>query len=340
MKRTGDMEKVRKDIIYKDRYRILRKIGEGGAGKVYMAIDESDGRAVTIKFLKGDCLRSSGKQSAYGEAAILEKLDHIAIPKVIEAYEDCFILEYIPGNSLDKVIKNKGKLSEKEAVRIVKEILDILGYLHGRTEPVIYRDLKPSNIVLKPDGHVSLIDFGASREYRQGDEADTSNLGTFGFAAPEQFGNLGQTDPRTDIYCLGKTLEQIIRRRPTPELGVIIDKCTRPDRDDRFTSCREIEEALDNCPAKILRRRIMHFIKLSFMAAAAAVLIAFTASHFESVRSYAAYDARTRIPAVRTRLGYARIRIKGLVMDRLGIDIDEEIPAIEFFRDEYIETKR
>ena len=170
------MEKVRKDIIYKDRYRILRKIGEGGAGKVYMAIDESDGRAVTIKFLKGDCLRSLGKQSAYGEAAILEKLDHIAIPKVIEVYEDCFILEYIPGNSLDKVIKNKGKLSEKEAVRIVKEILDILGYLHGRTEPVIYRDLKPSNIVLKPDGHVSLIDFGASREYRRGDDADTSNL--------------------------------------------------------------------------------------------------------------------------------------------------------------------
>ncbi len=334
------MQVQRKDIIFKDRYRILRKIGEGGTGRVYMAIDETSGKAVTVKCLKGDGDVAAGKQGVCDEAAILEKLDHRAIPKVIEVYEDCFVLEYVPGNSLDKVIKNRGRFSEKEAVRIVKEILDIMGYLHGREEPVIYRDLKPSNMVLKPDGHVSLIDFGASRLYQKGDEADTSNLGTFGFAAPEQFGNLGQTDPRTDIYCLGKTLEQIIRRRPTPELGVIIDKCTRPDRDDRFTSCREIEEALDSYPAKILRRRMLHFIKLSLMAAAAAVVISFTANNYESVRSYAAYDARARIPAVRTRLGYAKIRIKGFVLDRFGIDIDEEIPEIEVFRDEYVETDK
>ena len=86
----------------------------------------------------------------------------------------------------------------------------MLGYLHSRVPPIIYRDMKPANIMLKPDGNLTLIDFGTAREFKERNLADTTCLGTVGYAAPEQFGGMGQTDARTDIYCLGATLYHLI----------------------------------------------------------------------------------------------------------------------------------
>ena len=143
-------------------------------------------------------------------------------------------------------------------IRWGKQLCDVLGYLHRQQPPIIYRDMKPSNVMLQPDGNVMLIDFGTAREYKTGNQEDTINIGTVGYAAPEQYGGMGQSDARTDIFCLGVTLYQLVTgQNPceppyllspirywnealSPELEDIIMKCTQPDAEDRYQSCEEL----------------------------------------------------------------------------------------------------
>lgn len=317
---------IKNESIYRERYRILRKIGEGGSSEVYMAIDIKSGEPVTIKMIRNGNLCGSDVQLLIREETkVICYLDHPAIPRVLDIFEDAFVLEYIPGNSLEKVIESCGKMSEKVSVRIAKELLDILSYLHGLETPVIYRDLKPANIIIKPDGHVALIDFGAARFYERGKGEDASNIGTFGYAAPEQFGNLGQTDPRTDIYCFGRTMEQIVKGHITRELQAVIDNCTMPDREDRFSSCREIRRALDKYPRQVLVGRIKQNLKIAGISAAAAVVITASFNNAAAVRSYAAEDAERRLPAVRERMGNAGIRLRSDMEERFGSTIADEV---------------
>ena len=314
---------MKNESLYRGRYRVLRKLGEGGSSTVYMGVDNKSGRAVTIKRFKDAVLNGSDiVESVREETAILRKLNHTAIPKVLAVYEDSFVLEHVPGSSLEKVLKKKSGLQEKEAVRIGLELLDILRYLHGLDRPVIYRDLKPANIIVRPDGHVALIDFGAAREYRPEEAADTLNLGTCGYAAPEQYGSLGQTDDRTDIYCFGRTMTQMLSGRSvSPELLAIIDKCTRPDRQDRFGSDREIKRALQGYPKKVRIRRALKGFKLAVVAGVLAAVVTLTATYYDTVRAYAAEDARARIPAVKERLGNAGIRINTILLEEFGLEI-------------------
>ena len=328
------MEFLRNESIYRDRYRILRRLGEGGSSVVYMAVDQESGLPVTVKIIKD--MAFCGKDAAEivkEETRLLARMDHPSIPKLVETYEDAFVLEYIPGNSLEKVLKargkgrkgahsvnggheTRGKMREKDAVSVALEILEILKYLHGLKQPVIYRDLKPSNVMIKPDGHVALIDFGAARIYSDRGLEDTLNLGTSGFAAPEQYGSLGQTDTRTDIYCFGKTLLQMVGEKSSPELLQIIDKCTRPDREDRFTSCDEIEQALRKYPLKKFFNTAVKNLRLAAAAALIALVVSFGVSHYDAVVSYAASDAEIRMPAVKERLGNAGVRIKELLEEK------------------------
>ncbi|MBQ7657887.1 MAG: serine/threonine protein kinase [Butyrivibrio sp.] len=310
-------------ILYRDKYRIKRKLGEGGSSVVLMGIDERKGRAVTIKQIKRDAY-GTGEISLMmeDEAGMLTELDHPAIPRLIEAYDDAFVLEYVPGNSLEKYVKHKGFLKEKEAVALGLELLDIMSYLHLGKRPVVYRDLKPSNIIVRPDGHLSLIDFGAARYYESGADSDTQNLGTGGFAAPEQYGNLGQTDPRTDIYCFGRTLLQIMGGKCSPELMMIIEKCTRPDREERFNDCNEIMDALRKYPKYVRRNTLLRNAKYTCVAATLAMALSLGLTHYETFISYAAIDAQMRVPAVKERLGRAGIRIREILAERYGDDID------------------
>lgn len=311
------------ESLYRGRYRVLRKIGQGGSSRVYMGFDNETGKTVTIKLPREYVLsRRDLEEAAAFETALLSGLDHAAIPKVVEVYEDAIVLEHVPGNSLEKVLKKNGALPEKEAVRIGRELLEVLGYLHGRKNPVIYRDLKPANIIVRPDGHISLIDFGAAREYSPSDEADTLNLGTCGFAAPEQYGNLGQTDVRTDIYCFGRTMLQMltagagsVRTPVSPELMAVIEKCTRADRSDRFDSCREIDKALCRYPRAVTKRKVLASLKAAVVAAILALMITAAVTHNETVRSYAAEDAQQRLPAVKQRLGNAGLRIRAVLYE-------------------------
>ncbi len=308
--------------LFAGRYRIVRKRGEGGSSIVMMGVDEATGDAVTIKQMKKGAYNLEDMENFFGEEAdILKELHHPAIPRLVEAYDDAFVLEYVSGNNLEKYIRHKGLFKEKEAVAVGLEILDILSYLHERENPIVYRDLKPANIMMRHDGHITLIDFGAARHYEAGSVCDTVNLGTNGFAAPEQYGNLGQTDPRTDIYCFGRTLLQIMGGKCSPELMMIIDKCTRPDRDDRFENCSKIIDALTKYPGVVRRKRVLQKTKLVVAAAVIALIVSFAITHYESVVSYAANDAQTRVPAVKERLGYAGIRVRDW-MEETGIVVD------------------
>lgn len=338
--------------IFKGKYRILRKLGEGGSSRVYMAQDVKSGQPVTIKQMRRSAYGGQAEPAesghgareitvsrpdglndgrggssgvsvslggAYWEMDMLLNLDHPAIPKAIAAYDNAVVMEYIPGNSAAKHLEMKGFFPEKEGVRISLEVLDILEYLHGLDKPVIYRDLKPANIMIKPDGHVALIDFGAARFYEMGGTADTQNLGTKAFAAPEQYGSLGQTDPRTDIYCFGRMLLQLVGGRCSNELMQIIEMCTRPDRDDRFTSCAEIRKELLKYPRRAFFGRMRVFMQLGAAAAVVAFALSFIATHYDAALAYAYNDAKVRVPAVRERLGNAGTRIGFFIDDKEDI---------------------
>ena len=109
-------------------------------------------------------------------------------------------MDYIEGKPLSEALNREGAQPQEKVIEWAKQICDVLGYLHSRVPPIIYRDMKPSNVMLKPDGDIMIIDFGTAREYKSASIADTTCLGTQGYAAPEQFGGQGQTDARTDIY--------------------------------------------------------------------------------------------------------------------------------------------
>ena len=310
-------------------YKKLKILGEGGNSTVYLVKDVANGELMTLKTPK---IRDGEEdihsiKSFENEARILSLLEHEAIPHFCGKVGSGIMLEHFEGESLEKKLMTNGVFSEKEAVRIALELADILRYLHGKRQPVIYRDLKPSNIVMKPDGHIALIDFGAARIYNRESKSDTVNLGTYGFAAPEQFGNLGQTDPRTDIYCFGMTLLQLISGVDTkdseevmrfkqngvagvsPELMGIIDKCTRPDRNDRFHSMMEIQEALRKYPGAVKRRKTLAIFKMTLVASVISVVVSFGVMHIETVKAYAATDIEERMPAVQQRLYNAKLWI-------------------------------
>jgi len=250
------------------KYKILSKIGQGGMSVVYMAINERANKTWAIKEVRKDGIQNFEvvKQGLIVETDMLKKLHHPNIPSIIDVIEDdekfLIVMDYIEGNSLQKALKDYGPQPQEDVVEWAKQLCDALGYLHSRKPPIIYRDMKPANVMLKPDGTVSLIDFGTAREYKAGNTGDTSVLGTRGYAAPEQYGGMGQTDARTDIYCLGAALHQLLTgqdpcqppyvRFPLREynaalssgLEEIIMKCVEDIPENRYQSCSELMYAL------------------------------------------------------------------------------------------------
>ena len=252
------------------KYKILTKVGQGGMSVVYLAINEKANKQWAIKEVRKDGIKDFEvvKQGLVAETEILKKLNHPNLPSIIDVIdqEDSFIIimDYIEGNSLNKALEEFGAQPQENVISWAKQLCDVLGYLHSRKSPIIYRDMKPANVMLKPDGNVTLIDFGTAREFKEKNLADTTCLGTVGYAAPEQFGGMGQTDARTDIYCLGATLYHLITgmnpceppyeikpiREINPALSGglerIILKCTQRDPNDRYQSAAELMYALEH----------------------------------------------------------------------------------------------
>ncbi len=252
------------------KYKVLSQIGRGGMSVVYMAINEKANKTWAIKEVRKDGVLDfeAVKQGLVVETNMLKNLNHPNLPSIVDVIEDdetfFIVMDYIEGNTLSKSLEEYGAQPQEYVIDWAKQLCDVLGYLHSRNPSIIYRDMKPSNVMLKPDGNLTLIDFGIAREFKEKNMADTTCLGTVGYAAPEQFGGMGQTDTRTDIYCLGATLYHLVtgcnpseppyEMRPiralNPNLSSglerIILKCTQRKPDDRYQSAAELMYALDH----------------------------------------------------------------------------------------------
>lgn len=261
---------LKKGDVLKGKYEILALIGEGGMSRVYLARDlELVNKQWAIKEVDRRATDPMGRpieQSLASEAELLSKLQHPAIVDIVDIEKtDSYIyvvMDHVEGEPLDKVVRQKGPQREEDVQNWMIQVCDALGYLHRQDPPVVYRDMKPNNIMLHPDGYVKLIDLGVAREYKDEQKKDTVAFGTTGYAAPEQYGK-AQTDARTDIYGIGATMWHLLGgsappvefplpnvRDANPDVGegyadVIIPKCTQLERESRYQSCEELAADLE-----------------------------------------------------------------------------------------------
>lgn len=283
------------------KYRILGELGQGGMSTVYLVVNEKTNKLWAMKKVRK--IESEDKkylkESLQVEIETLKRLKHPNLPSVVEVIEQqqeyLVVMDYIEGISLEKLLEEKGSLEEEEVARYAIQLCDVLSYLHTRKPPVIYRDMKPSNVLVKLDGSIVLIDFGTAREFKENAAKDTNNLGTRGYAAPEQFGQRGQTDARTDIYCLGMTMYHLLTAHNPIEppyeiypitkwnaglsagLDKIVRRCIQKNPKDRFQTADELMRALLDYREYGLKKKKSHTKKKKialFMTAMAALAAA------------------------------------------------------------------
>lgn len=214
----GQTGQLNPDTVLENRYIIIKALGRGGMGAVYLALDTRlNNIPVAIKEMSTRAV-GGDLQAAIGsfkkEASLLINLRHHALPRINDFFsrgEDRWylVMDYIEGQTLREIANSRGPIPEAEVLDWGCQLCEILDYLHKQNPPVIFRDLKPANIMLTPDGHIKLIDFGIARHFRAGSSSDTAAYGSSGFAPPEQYGE-NQTDPRSDIYALGATMHYLL----------------------------------------------------------------------------------------------------------------------------------
>src|SRR6266496_1055535 len=204
------------------RYRIIQIVGQGGFGAVYKAEDmRFVNRHVAVKEMRQSGLDpqevAEAAQQFKREANLLAGLKHPSLPGISDHFSAngrwYLVMDFIEGETLaEHLNKAKGKLLPiPEVIDIGIQLSKVLGYLHRRSTPIIFRDLKPPNVMLTPDGNVYLIDFGIARFFKPGQANDTEAYGTAGYSSPEQYGK-AQTTPQSDIYSLGATLHEMLSR--------------------------------------------------------------------------------------------------------------------------------
>ena len=268
---AGDRTEASPTRVVSGRYELLTQIGAGGMSRVYVARDRVLNKMWAAKEIRqsGDArTRKLIAQSIVTEANMIKRFDHPAIPRIVDIVDESgvlyVIMDLIEGRTLEDVVAKEGPQPEASVCDWALQLCDVLEYLHQRKPPVVYRDMKPANVMLKPNGLVELIDFGIAREYREDGTSvsaamgDTVQLGTRGFAPPEQYGGGGQTDARSDVYALGATLYNLLTgkspaeppykmlplRQVVPELSAgierIVARATQPDPADRYVDCAEM----------------------------------------------------------------------------------------------------
>ena len=280
------------------KYEILRKIGQGGMSVVYLAMDTHLNKQWAVKEIRK---KGNGKDdvvivnSLLAEANMMKKLDHPSLPRIVDIIDNgetiFVVMDYIEGESLDKILLEYGPQPEELVIAWAKQLCDVLSYLHSQKPPIIYRDMKPANIMLKPEGNIKIIDFGIAREYKEQSLADTTVLGTKGYAPPEQYS--GQTDARSDIFALGMTMHHLLTgidprggekyvpvRMWNPELSegieIIIDKCVQPAAENRYQNCSDLLYDLEHPDLitedykRIQKRKLRAFVISGTLAVALA----------------------------------------------------------------------
>lgn len=266
---TASPKPIGVGTIIDGKYELLKLIGQGGTFQVFLAIDIRLNKQWAVKILRDDCYDMDyAKHCALQEITILKSLNHAAIPRIVDMIDVpgrfAIVQEYVKGATLNDVVKNYGTQPVELVIDWVKQLCDVLVYLHSLNPLHIHRDIKPNNLILAPNGSIKIIDFGIVRTYKPNQKNDTYSLGTKGYAAPEQYGGRGQTDARTDIYGVGMTLyylltgldpkeENFVVRplcqvNPALPKGIeyIIDKCIQLNPKDRYQNCAELLNDLNH----------------------------------------------------------------------------------------------
>ena len=235
------------------RYRLLTQIGKGGMSVVWLAMDTTLGKQWAVKEIalsENQKRRKLVIDSLLAEANLLKSLDHAAIPRIVDLIDEggtlFVVMDYIEGKTLSQILKDNGAQSEADVIDWAVQLCDVLDYLHHRDSALVYRDLKPSNIMLHSDGTVRLIDFGIA--CREGTEVDSEHiLGTKGFAAPEQYQVGSAIDRRADIYGLGATMYVLLTgaklsdtKTPEPlrQVCPTLSRCPCPCSKSKRSLCR------------------------------------------------------------------------------------------------------
>ncbi|MCC8049218.1 MAG: serine/threonine protein kinase [Clostridiales bacterium] len=242
-------------------YRMIRRLGSGGEGTVYLVCH------IRTEQLRAAKVLTNIRENCRHELDMMKNLNHPSLPKVIDILEEgentWLIMEYIQGCRLDQAV-SRG-LGKKQFWFVADHLAQVLVYLHSRKKPVLHLDIKPSNILLRPDGSLVLIDFGASIRGHP-DECVNSGYGTPGFAAPEQQLKGALVDGRTDLfgagavlyYCrYGKTPDLDINRHRRSRLDRILMKCLEKEPQKRYADSQEFYRAICRARRAEKRKRIL-----------------------------------------------------------------------------------
>src|SRR3989442_281510 len=219
------------------KFKIVKVLGEDGMGTVYKVelLDRPGNYCAVKELLINPSTSEEERKTAIKrfnkEIDLLFGLKHPRIPSFMLSFQErgnyYFVMEFVPGKSLDKILEeNKGPLNEEDVIKWMMQVCEALSYIHSFNPPIILRDLKPGNVMVTPNGDVQLIDFGIARRFDPNKRTNTENLGTISYASPEHLGSLAapgkprnapnspktlvQTDARSDIYSLGATMYHLL----------------------------------------------------------------------------------------------------------------------------------
>lgn len=334
-------------FVLQDRYEVINYIGQGGMGTVYIAEDRRLGRRpCVVKKLRDDFFREEDKEKAMSfferEALVLSKLRHENIVHILDSFKeenDCYlVMEYVEGENLYQMLSTRGEpFPEESVMKWAAQIADVLTYLHTNDPPVIYRDLKPSNVMIDfTKDRVKLVDFGIARPYV--DDSDNTHVVSAGYSPPEQY--WGAAVPRSDIYALGATMYFLLTgqeplalqtsspRNTNPEVTEYVDRIVRQATEQdimmRYESAEEMKEDIERWRELRQSRSTTRKNKVLVVVAAVAAILVVVISYalWRSVDK----ESEAERTAEKSQLEAERERAK-IRADRR--DIDEKLKQLE-----------
>ncbi|HXX69126.1 MAG TPA: serine/threonine-protein kinase [Polyangiaceae bacterium] len=243
------------DTLQNGRYVLLGPLGQGTQGHTFDGVDKREGRAVAIKCFDVRTAHAwKDAELAEREARVLQVLSHDRLPRYVDHFEEdgrlYLVMEKIDGESLASLRKRGACATENDVVRLLRDASDVLDYLHVRTPPIVHRDIKPGNVLRRPDGSFAFVDFGAVRDKLR-PEGGSTVIGTFGYMAPEQF--QGRALPASDVYAVAATaLAFVTGQEPEnlPHRGLAIDVRAALEGRTSARLARVLERMLDPDPDK------------------------------------------------------------------------------------------